>query len=110
MTSAVDALGFIDTTGGARAVPHGERSGLPVQPRFRQPRVDSAPLRERLIKTAATHYRISQLASVSPRFVKDLAIGRTKTLSRPYCEALMAAVAQAERELANRVPPAGLPP
>lgn len=110
MTATVDAPRLIDTTNGSRSVPHAERSVLPVQPRFRQPRVDSAPLRERLNSTAATHYRISQLASVSPRFVKDLAVGRTKTLSRPYCEALMAAVAQAESELAKRVPTAGLPP
>lgn len=110
MTATVDTLGFIDATSGARAVPNSERSVLPVQPRFRQPRVDSAPLRERLNSTPATHYRISQLASVSPRFVKDLAIGRTKTLSRPYCDALLTALAQAERELANRVDTAGPPP
>ena len=67
------------------------------------PRIDAAQLRSLLANTGATHYRIAQLSSVSPRFVKDVASGRARTLSRPYRDALLAAIRQAEQELANRV-------
>jgi len=65
------------------------------------PRLDARTLRERLAATRATHYRIAQLAGTSPRFVKDVAAGRTRTVSRAYADALSAAIAEAESEVAS---------